>query len=298
MKILLVYYTGTFNTRYITNMVKERFESKGHEVSTFEWNYDGPHTVDMNGYDMVGFGYPIYGFNIPGPFMKFLKKQKYPQGIKYFVYKNSGETYAANDSSSHQLNRLLKRNKCKLSNEEHFMMPYNIHFRYDDALVKEIIVMDEKLADVLVYEVLNNIDNIKKYKFIYDVVAVTVRLQYIGGPINALFMKTYKDKCNGCGLCIKQCPVHNIYKDKKGRVKFHKHCIMCMRCTLHCPKDAIKFGLFASWKVNGKYDLKKIREMDTEGQYITEKTEGFFKCFIKTYNYIDTRYNEIFNNNK
>ena len=297
MKILLVYYTGTFNTRYITNMVKERFESKGHEVSTFEWNYDGPHTVDLNGYDMVGFGYPIYGFNIPGPFMKFLKKQKYPQGIKYFVYKNSGETYAANDSSSHQLNRLLKRNKCKLSNEEHFMMPYNIHFRFDEHLVKEMLSMDEKLLDILVYELRNGITNRKPYGIWPRIVSSVVsRPQYIAGNVNSFLYKVDEKKCLGCNLCVQNCPTKNIYRDKEGRLRFSHHCLMCMRCSFYCPTDSIYIGFLEQWgwKVNGGYNLKKIEDITLEHPVITPDTKGFFHCYIETYNKINKRHSELF----
>ena len=132
MKILLIYDTGTFNTRYICNMVKNKFLEQNHQVDVFEWSYDGPQTISMEGYDIIGFGYPIYGFNIPSMFIKFLKKQKYPSQARYFVFKNSGETYSANDSSSHQLDNVLKKHKCHIDNEYHFMMPYNIHFRYED----------------------------------------------------------------------------------------------------------------------------------------------------------------------
>lgn len=297
MKILLIYYTGTFNTRYICNMVKNKFLEQSHQVDVFEWNYDGPQTISMEGYDIIGFGYPIYGFNIPSMFIKFLKKQKYPSQARYFVFKNSGETYSANDSSSHQLDNVLKKHKCRIDNEYHFMMPYNIHFRYEDELVHEILKMDDLLADILVYEIINKINHNKKYKLINDLIAITVRLQYLGGPVNSLFMKVDNKKCVGCKKCILDCPVHNIYVDKKGKIKFHHHCVMCMRCTLFCPKDAVIFGLFASWKVNGRYDLDKIKSMDVDHKIITKDTEGFFKCYIKTYNYINDRHDELFNKN-
>ena len=40
-------------------------------------------------YDIIGFGYPIYGFNSPLPFNKFVKLLTFKENQKYFIYKNS-----------------------------------------------------------------------------------------------------------------------------------------------------------------------------------------------------------------
>ena len=46
------------------------------------------------------------------------------------------------------------------------------------------------------------------------------------------------DKCNGCGICEKVCPVTNIQIIKKKPVWQH-HCEMCMACVEWCPIKAI-----------------------------------------------------------
>ena len=68
MRILLIYYTGTYNTRYLTNKLKDRFINKGDEVDTVEINVDTK-AIDTSNYDLIGFSYPIYGF---------LCKDRYP----------------------------------------------------------------------------------------------------------------------------------------------------------------------------------------------------------------------------
>ena len=113
MKILLIYYTGTFNTRYICNMVKNKFLEQSHQVDVFEWSYDGPQTISMEGYDIIGFGYPIYGFNIPSMFIKFLKKQKYPSQARYFVFKNS-IAWAKLSNFVSELSKKFLYRKCNL----------------------------------------------------------------------------------------------------------------------------------------------------------------------------------------
>ena len=173
-------------------------------------------------------------------------------------------------------------------------MPYNIHFRFDENLVKEMLGIDELLMDILVKEIKDNIPNVKKYKFVNRLINHPMRLTYIGGNINVLFYKVDKKRCINCGLCIQKCQMNNIYRDKRGKIKFHSRCLMCMNCTLNCPKDAIKMGLFNSWRVNKPYNFKEIEKIELKEPIITENTKGFFKCYIKTYEQIKTRHKELF----
>ncbi|MCQ2772842.1 MAG: EFR1 family ferrodoxin [Bacilli bacterium] len=296
MKCLLVYYTGTYNTRYLTNLLKARLEKEGVEVDTYEIDALKMEQLDYSGYDMLGLGYPIYGFNAPSRFLKFVKKQKFPKGLKTFIYKNSGETLHANDASSVYVVRKLKRCKADIENEYHFIMPYNIHFKFEDALINEMLRMDDLLLDVLAKEVLDGIPNIKKYKFIHRLITFFVKIQYIGGDINSFFYKVKKDKCINCNKCINNCPTKNIYRAKNGSIKFHHDCLMCMRCSFNCPTDAMRIGFLDAWgwRVNGAYDFKKIRTLTVDKPIINDSTDGFFKCYIETYAYIKGRHKELF----
>lgn len=295
MKCLLLYYTGTFNTRYMTNKVKDRLVKEGYEVDTYEIDPLKTERLEFSSYDLLGLGYPIYGFNAPYPFLKFIKKQKFNKPLKAFIYKDSGETYHANDASSVSVYRNLKRKGVKITNEYHFLMPYNIHFRFEDNLVKEMLDVNELLLDILEKEISEDIPNIKKYKFIHRFVTQVVKLQFIGGDVNSFFYKVDKKKCIKCNKCVNNCPMKNIYA-KDGKVKFHHHCLMCMRCSLFCPTDAISIGILNGWRVNGPYDFKKIEAINNEAPIITDETKGFFKCYIESYQTIKKRHVELFGN--
>lgn len=297
MNCLLLYYTGTFNTRYVTGLLRKRLDEKGWNVDTYEIDPLNNERLDLAKYDIVGLGYPIYGYCAPYAFLKFIRAQKFPKGQNVFIYKNSGETQKANDASSKYVLRKLRRCGVKVRNEYHFIMPYNIHFRYDEYLVKEMLVMDAKLMDILVYEVMNGIPNFKRYKLWPRIVSSVVsRPQYIGGDVNSFLYKVNPDKCTGCDLCIKRCPTKNIYRDKDGRIKFHHHCLMCMRCSLYCPTDAFNIGFLEDWgwKVNGGYNFNKIEKIELDKPYITPQTTGFFKCYVETYKNINQRHKELF----
>ena len=46
------------------------------------------------------------------------------------------------------------------------------------------------------------------------------------------------DSCNGCGICVKVCPVGNIKLENTIPNFFH-YCEWCMSCIHNCPKRAI-----------------------------------------------------------
>jgi len=292
-KCLLIYYSGTGNTKYITDKLEPRL-SKFFDVEVYRINPLKMEQLDLKKYDLIGISYPIYGLNLPSKVHKFFKKQKLDKGQRVFIYKNSGETWRENNSSSLVLRKIIQRQKANLTNEYHFIMPYNIHFRYDEKLVKEMLVMDDKLMDILVKEIVDEIPNIKKYTFHNNFWNRMLRMTYIGGPINVGFYKVNKKKCIKCGVCVKGCQMNNIYFNKKGNIAFHHKCLMCCYCTLNCPKDAIRMGLFNSWRVNKPYNFKEIEKIKLTEPIITEKTKGFFKCYIKTYKEINKRHKELF----
>lgn len=49
------------------------------------------------------------------------------------------------------------------------------------------------------------------------------------------------DKCNGCGICSKICPVKNIKIEDKKPLWEH-HCEQCFACLQWCPKNSIQYG--------------------------------------------------------
>ncbi len=51
-------------------------------------------------------------------------------------------------------------------------------------------------------------------------------------------MQILKEKCSGCGLCIKACPYEAIYITN-GKAEFNNNCILCGICISSCPFSAI-----------------------------------------------------------
>ena len=286
MKILFLLFSGTNNTQEIARLLASDFSLQGHSFEIMKIDIETP-LIDLDQYDLIGLGYPIYAFNEPRFFWRYVKKLKMNKRAKYFIFKTSGETLGLNNASSRRLIRHLKRQKCVLLGDYHFVMPYNIHFRFEDAFVKEIMAYNRKLSKVLVSNVLNEEKHFLKSNFVYSFVAWIIGIQRPGATINSYFYKADMQKCTKCLRCVRDCPTKNIaYQD--GKIKFQHHCQMCMRCSFFCPTDAINIGFLNGWKVNGAYRFKAIDgNNDLKLPYIDQNAKGFYRCFISYFSEVD-----------
>ena len=296
MKTLIIYFTGTYNTKYLVEKIKERFTKENLGEVEF-LSIDGTSSSSsLNSYDLIIFSYPIYAFNTPIIFDRFIKRIKLNKNQKVIIAKQSGEPIILNNSSSYSLIRKIKKDKAKLLNEYHFLMPYNIHFRYEDDFIKELFIYNEKLLDILVYELKNNIVRKVKYNPLLAFNSFIFKIQRLGGPVNSYFYKVDYTKCILCQKCINECPINNITFDNNNKkIIFHHHCLMCMRCSFFCPKDAINIGMLQKWKVNGKYDLSRIeKDPSLKGDFLKTHKTKFFKLFPKVILKINSLHDKYF----
>ena len=265
MKILLIYFSGTGNTKRIAELYKSAFENNGAEVTQAELPTESEY--DVNAYDLIGFGYPIHGFNAPKLILQTCKalpkRDKKKDGVKNaFIFKTSGEPVRMSDVSSLKMRRILKSRGYKVNNEYQYVMPYNIIFRHTDNEAYRMWTVAKALVPADVAEILRGETRLPKKIFMGGFLAWTLRCEHWGAHIIGKLFKANKD-CVKCGKCEKLCPMHNIRIIEKGKdkkVKFGCKCIICMRCVQACPKAAINMGLLNGWKVNGAYSFDEPTE--------------------------------------
>lgn len=282
-KVIIFYFSGTGNTKIISEMLKSRFEDLLFHVDLYDIRKPLASIPDLSSYQHIGFGYPVHAFNTPQFFLNFIENLPKVDHIPTFIFKTSGEPFFLNNVSSYSLIRKLKRKGYTIDLEGHFLMPYHIMFRYPDEIAKTMYLHNTRLTKVFVKQILSGHHELPKFYPWLVLWMYLSRIEWFGAKINGPMIHVDKDVCTNCNLCIENCPSENIIKSR-GFPKFGYDCTLCMSCASICPVDAIKFGLLDGWKVNGGYPFKKYARDDTLPEVTIDKhTKGYFKWFHKYY---------------
>ena len=277
MKYLGIYFTGTGNTKIVCLKAKQELEARGHTLDTVDVIKD--EVKSLEGYDGLFIFYPIYGFNCPKPVIRYVKKiKKVSKKIPCVIMKQSGEHLFWNNASSIYLTSILKRRNIIVHNEYHYLMPYSFIFRHTDYMAHRMRATMEGLLPLDLDLFLKGKDvRIKRFPLSRPF-AFVLRIQWWGGRFNGLFYKVKKNECIKCMKCVKDCPAHNIRLKENGKFKFGYQCLMCQRCIMYCPKQAIKVGLFNSWRVDKPYTFKEAPfEKERHPRYCRKNYKRYFE---------------------
>ncbi len=285
MKKAIIYvFSGTGNTKRACKLYKDEFEKQGVETTLYDVKLGFDSLPNPNDFDLVGFAYPIHAFNAPYIMLKLAKalpkanledkKVKKP----YFVIKTSGEPLRINNMSSSKMKGMLSRKGYKMFSEYHYAMPYNMIFRHTDEMTVNMLEALNGLCPIEAREVLSGIEHKLWTVPFAPILAWIMRIEHGAMRVNGKLFKVDKDKCVKCGLCVKNCPAHNIEMDENGKFKFHNDCIMCACCSFNCPTNAFNIALLNGWKVNGKYSYKMPteKEKDKHAWYCKRAYKRYF----------------------
>lgn len=136
MKNAVIYvFSGTGNTLKIARAYADEFFSRGVSCKIHILEKDGilrfPPPQD---FDLAGLAYPIHAFNAPYVVHRFAAALPDLPYKEYFIIKSSGEPLAINNISSGSLVAKLEKKGYFLTNEYHYVMPYNMIFRHPDGM--------------------------------------------------------------------------------------------------------------------------------------------------------------------
>ena len=287
-KILFIYYTGTYNTKYLVEELAEKLKNDFEISITDVFKKE---KIDYFDYDLLCISYPIYAFNAPLMLEKFLIEADI-QGKNYFILKNSGEPLHLNDASSYKISKIMEKKGCTLKTEYHLLMPYNIIYHHHDNMVKQMIEYNEIYLQYIANNIISNSFTAPKFLFRYRFIASLGKLQRLGALVNGPLYKVDDKKCLKCLKCIEICPVNSI-TIKNGKITFSGNCQMCMRCSMFCPTNAINIGFLNNWKVNGNYNFQKIISDDKlDGNYLKNSSKRFYRYYHKYYDNLDILLNK------
>ena len=186
MHFLLIYFSGTGNTKRVVDTIEENLIRFNHTLEVVDVLTND--IKDINNYDGLIVSYPIYGFNAPKPIIQYVKKLvKSNKTIPCLIMKNSGEHLFWNNASSLYLISLLKRRNIRTTNEYHYLMPYSFVFRHSDFMAFRMNEMMKGLIPLDLKDFLDKKEVHLKRFFLDRLFAFMFRIQWLGGRLNGRF---------------------------------------------------------------------------------------------------------------
>ena len=252
---VIFYFSGTGNTYWISKTIASRLTEKG--ISTKSISIESINSGDVapiaESADIIGFGYPIYGSDLPMPMKNFI--EKFPkQKIQKRAFVFCTQLMFSGDGSF-VYRKQIESKSLKITQTAHINMPNNISMypmilripsqKRIDRTVKSGEKKALRLADAIASNkrFLNG-----KYSFLLGIMQ--------RGPYRSSYerftdmLSVDKDLCTQCGRCVRLCPVANISMPD-GYPAFAGKCTQCLRCYSFCPVYAIL--------VSGKAHNQKYR---------------------------------------
>ena len=145
---------------------------------------------------------------------------------------------------SGMLGRLLKKCGAEVIGGLHLKMPDSIA---DEKALKRPLEKNRELVKQADQKIKESVKRLKVGNPTQEGIGILYRLAgyfgqraYFGHKTESYSskLKIDNDKCIGCGLCAKLCPMKNITIKEHKAVSYDR-CTMCYRCINKCPEQAL-----------------------------------------------------------
>jgi len=237
MKTTIYYYTGTGNSLWTARTIADDIGNT--DLVPMHAPRGGAATADG---DAVGLVFPVHMWGVPGLTLEFLKKmEKDPSRYYFAVAVNAGQV----SRTLVQLRNLMRSYGLTLSAGYDIVLPSNYIPWGGPGPAEKLEALHR--------------DAREKLKRIAPVIAARAAGPVEKGPLwqrivfTALYRMTYgmvpkmdrdfwtDNKCNGCEICGRVCPVGNIVFES-GKPAWQHRCEQCLACIQWCPQEAIQYG--------------------------------------------------------
>ena len=247
MKITIFYFSGTGNTYFAANSLRDALIQKGAEARALSIEkLSAEDTASLiNQSDKIVIGYPIYGSTAPKLMREFMEALPVSNCLKPASIITTIALYSGDGAILYR--KLLKQKGYAYDCGVEFIMPNNINIPGFPDMLR--VGDDEKVnrqksrtvlrANYLAELLINNRHAVK-YDRVFGRMMGALQRKYVDDYIQKLSSTYYTEdsKCIKCMRCVKMCPVDNI-RFEDGKILFGSQCMGCMRCYHFCPTAAI-----------------------------------------------------------
>jgi len=235
---MIVYFTGTGNSRYCAELLAHKLGDEIIDSRPFIKNGIAAELISDKPWVFVG---PVYAWQMAHVFTDFIRSGSFSGSRDaYFVITCGGDIGAAGE----YMRALCGEMGFNYMGTHEAVMPENYVAMFD--------VPDEDKSERIVNIAAKRLE--KRAELIakgeaFPANKVGVRNKFLSGPVNKGFYKGFvsakkfraTDKCISCGKCAELCPLNNISLNE-GKVLWGDSCTHCMACICYCPTEAIEYG--------------------------------------------------------
>ena len=250
MNLVLFYFSGTGNTRYIAHHLCDRLNDSGYNataVSIEGLNFLEAHELIDNS-SAVGLAWPIYGSDIPNNMKQFIKSMPIVENKPLLTF--CTQMLFSGDGAV-VMRKALESKGYVQKWAVQFNMPNNLIVigvsskGKDDYSIHEqkYLIAARKKIERLKDNIISGTKYISGATIGYTILAMSQRPLYkLFGHNVMIKWLGVNEKCTGCALCAQMCPKRVIEMvDGKAVYKNRDECLLCFRCSNFCPHSAITF---------------------------------------------------------
>jgi len=253
---MILYFTGSGNSKYCAEKLGQLLEDEVVNIADYlRENKCGNFHSDRPWVKCVH----IYAAYIPLSVEKFIKESTFEGNNDFYFIATLGGNEKGGSIAPKILEPLCNVIGKNYMGTAHISMPRNYIMLFsmpsEDECKEKLDSTDAVLPKYA--EIIKNGSTMPPHKinkFEYITVKPFIGLYYKLLLSDKKF--TVDDKCIGCGLCERKCPLGNINM-VNGKPQWNGNCTHCTACINYCPVTAIQYGNKTQTK--NRYYLEQYR---------------------------------------
>ena len=253
MKIPIIYFSSSGNTKYIAKLIEKGLIFANFEPELVPFNSLKKRKLNFEEIEVFGVGAPIYALAFTPNMLKWVKKlPEARKKTKFFLFDTNAGLPCA---PIKHVRKILEKKNYEFIGAIEIVAPtrdsvFEVKaFRYVNWSRKKIekaFQFGIKLGKTIRTGVGQlNWSNPTLFSKLFRVI-----FQIIEKPFYKYFSRFFgyaPEKCKSCRTCEKGCPTEAITFNNRPIFNFKK-CMLCFRCARNCPTNSIYFKLFPNAK--------------------------------------------------